>query len=94
MQFVLEPFYKIISVSISEEKEKLEPILKKNKILLKNSDYNLDIKPLIRLVLRKLLGDLSCLVDSLRKLPDAEAGTRTKVAITYPGDRQLNCNAK
>lgn len=71
MQFILEPFYKIISVSISEEKSELEPILKKNGIVLKNADFNLDIKPLIRLVLRKLLGDLSCLVDSLAKLPSA-----------------------
>jgi U5 small nuclear ribonucleoprotein component len=71
VQFILEPFYKIISVSISEEKSELEPILKKNGIVLKNADFNLDIKPLIRLVLRKLLGDLSCLVDSLAKLPSA-----------------------
>lgn len=65
VQFILEPFYKIISVSISEEKSGLEPVLRKNGIVLKNSDYNLDIKPLIRLILRKLLGDLSGLVDAL-----------------------------
>ena len=52
-------------MSISEEKAELEPILKKNQIYLKNGDFNLDIKPLIKLILRKLLGNLSCLVDSL-----------------------------
>ena len=54
--FILEPFYKIISVTISEEKAELDPILKKNQVYLKNADFNLDIKPLVKLILRKLLG--------------------------------------
>jgi len=76
---VLEPFYKIISVSISEEKAELEPILKKNQIYLKKQDLSLDIKPLIKLVLRKLFGNLACLVDSLATMPSAVDGTKTKV---------------
>ena len=65
MYFVLEPWYKIITISISEEKTQLAPILAKQGVVLQNTDYNLDIKPFIKLVLRKVLGDLSCLTDTL-----------------------------
>lgn len=65
MYFVLEPWYKIITISISEEKTQLAPILAKQGVVLQNKDYNLDIKPFIKLVLRKVLGDLSCLTDTL-----------------------------
>ena len=63
--FILEPFYKLITVSISEERQELEPLLKKQQVVLKSVDYNLDIKPLIKLILRKLFGDLGCVVDYL-----------------------------
>lgn len=75
VHFILEPFYKIISVAISEEKAELEPILKKEGIVLKNKEFDLDIKPLLKLVLGKFLGDLSCLVDCLTLLPNSAKGT-------------------
>jgi U5 small nuclear ribonucleoprotein component len=86
VQFILEPFYKLISVSISEEKIELERILKKEQIVLKKAEFDLDIKPLIKLIFSKFLGDLSCLVDCLAALPNAKIGTLNKVKLTYPGD--------
>ena len=64
VHFVLEPFYKVVAVSIAEEREQLEPVLKRIGVTLEKKEFSLDIKPLVRLVLRKLLGDLSCLVDA------------------------------
>jgi len=49
--------------------------LKKEGISLKNKEFNLDIKPLLKLVLGKFLGDLSCLVDCMALLPNAVKGT-------------------
>ena len=65
MHWVLEPFYKVVAVSISEEREELEPVLTRLGVFLKKKEFTLDIKPLVKLVLRNLLGDLSCLVDSM-----------------------------
>lgn len=62
--FILEPFYKIVSLTLSNEKPELMPIMKKLGIFLNKKDYLLDIKPLLRLVLSKIFGNVSCLVDS------------------------------
>ena len=51
MHWVLEPFYKVVAVSISEEREELEPVLTRLGVYLKKKDYSLDIKPLVKLVL-------------------------------------------
>lgn len=44
----------------------------------------MDIKPLVRLVLRNLLGDLSCLVDAMvSSIPNAKENTKLKVGALY-----------
>jgi U5 small nuclear ribonucleoprotein component len=86
VHFILEPFYKVISVTISEEKKELQPVLVSNKVHLKPAEYNLDIKPLLKLVLSRMLGDIGVLADAIAQLPSALEGTETKVALTCPGD--------
>jgi len=84
VHFILEPFYKVVAVSISEEREELEPVLTRLGVFLKKKDYSLDIKPLVRLVLRNLLGDLSCLVDAMvSSFPTAKDNTKNKVDTLY-----------
>ena len=39
VHFVLEPFYKVIAVSMSEERPELEPILSRLGVYLKRKDY-------------------------------------------------------
>lgn len=41
------------------------PILKKLGLYLNKKDYQLDIKPLLKLVMSKVFGDVSCLVDAI-----------------------------
>jgi U5 small nuclear ribonucleoprotein component len=65
VHFVLEPFYKIVSSTISNEKNELLAIMKKLGIFLHKKDYSLDIKPLLKLVLSKVFGSVSCLVDGM-----------------------------
>ena len=65
VHFILEPFYKIVSSTISNEKAELLPIIKKLGLLLHKKDYGLDIKPLLKLVLSKFFGSVSCLIDAM-----------------------------
>ena len=82
--FILEPFYKIVSATISNEKSELVPIVKKLGLFLQKKDYNLDIKPLLKLVLSKFFGSVSCLVDAMvDNFRHAQSGTRTKVENYY-----------
>lgn len=84
VHFVLEPFYKVISVVMSEERSELEPVLSRLGVYLKRKDFELDIKPLVKLVLKNLLGDMSCLVDSLvASIPHTKQHTAHKVATLY-----------
>lgn len=47
-------------------------------------DFNLDIKPLLRLVLTRFFGDTSCIVDQLvRNVRHAQDGTIQKVRNFY-----------
>lgn len=47
-------------------------------------EFQLDIKPFVKLVLSKFLGDTRSLVDALVGcLPDAREGTKVKVASCY-----------
>lgn len=47
-------------------------------------DFNLDIKPLLRLVLTRFFGDTSCIVDSLvANVRHSQDGTKAKVANYY-----------
>ena len=103
MHFILEPFYKIVSSTISNEKAELLPIIKKLGIYLHKKDFSLDIKPLLKLVLVKTFGSVSCLVDSMvEHFPNAQEGTKRLVSHYYRNssddqvipERLSKCDAK
>ena len=74
----------MIAVSISEERPELEPIISRLGVYLKRKDFEMDIKPLVKLVLRNLLGDMSCFTDLLvANLPHSRASTAGKVQRMY-----------
>jgi U5 small nuclear ribonucleoprotein component len=82
VEFILEPLYKIMGYSVSEDKENLEPILAKIGIFLKNSDYKLDPKPLLKLICNKFYGHVHSLVDLLaEKVVNTEEGAKIKVIL-------------
>eukprot|EP00347_Sterkiella_histriomuscorum_P000437 403375864 len=84
IHFILEPFYKLVSHVLSNERNELMPIMKKLGIFLKKKDYQLDIKPLLKLVLTKFFGNTSCLVDSMSEsFVNALEGTKIKVNNYY-----------
>lgn len=57
VHFILEPFYKLFTATISNEKIELAPILKRLGLYLHKKDFLLDIKPLLKLILSKFFGD-------------------------------------
>ena len=80
VEFILEPLYKIMGYTVSEDKDSLEVILAKIGISLKNSEYKLDPKPLLKLVCNKFYGQVHSLVDMItEKVVNTEEGAKIKV---------------
>jgi U5 small nuclear ribonucleoprotein component len=74
----------MFSATLSNEKKELQPVLKKLGIYLNKKDYLLDIKPLLKLVLSRFFGNVSCLVDSMvQHVRNSQEGTKVKVENNY-----------
>jgi U5 small nuclear ribonucleoprotein component len=63
VHFILEPFYKMISLTLTQDKEEMTRLLKyelgglqKN---FKATDFEMDIKPLLKLVMSNIFGNSS-----------------------------------
>ncbi|MDR3736747.1 MAG: 116 kDa U5 small nuclear ribonucleoprotein component [Acidobacteriaceae bacterium] len=86
VEFILEPFYKIVGQAISEEKKDLEQTLSKVGLYLKKKEYKLDTKQLLRIIVQKMYGSTSCIVDAVAAfVPSARAGNVTKFKRNYTG---------
>ena len=86
VEFILEPFYKVVAQTISEEKAVLEKTLGKLQIYLNKKEYKLNTKQLLRIVLQKVFGDTSCIVDAVsRYVPTARVGNALKIKRNYVG---------
>lgn len=87
VHFILEPFYKLVGYTISEEKERLQQLLSKMKIYLKKKEFNLDVKPLLKTVLSRRFGRLDCLMDAIVDyIPSAKDNNVKKMKMHYLGD--------
>lgn len=95
VHFILEPIYKIIGYSLSEDKEELEQILNQVNIVLKDKDYKMDPKPLLKLICSKFLGHYSVLVDvAVQKVVNSQEGSQIKIKNLYKGNRNTNIYSK
>lgn len=91
VEFILEPMYKLIGYTVSEEKENLEKILSQLGIYIRSSDYKMDPKPLLKLICRKFYGHFSALVDVLvEKVVNARQGSMIKINNNYSGDKNTD----
>jgi U5 small nuclear ribonucleoprotein component len=101
IEFILDPMYKIIGYTISEEKSRLESILGSLGIFIRNSEYKLDPKPLLKLVCSKFFGHVSALIDIIvENVVNSKEGGKIKIEQNYLGDRtgdvytkMLNCSS-
>lgn len=103
VQFILEPLYKIYSQVVGEDYNSLQITLNELGIKLKKEEYNnLDVKPLLQLVLTQFFGKSNGFVDMcVRKIPSPLEATKKKVEINYTGPltstishAMSNCDSK
>jgi U5 small nuclear ribonucleoprotein component len=87
VEFILEPMYKLMGYTISEEKENLENLLAQLNITIKLSDYKMDPKPLLKLVCSKFYGHYSSMIDVILSIVvDSNKGSAIKIRNNYKGD--------
>lgn len=84
--FILEPLYKLYTQVLGEEPANLRKTLKSLNIHLKSSAYQLDVKPLLKLVLNHFFGDATGFADMCAgHIPNPVAAAQKKVESTYTG---------
>jgi 116 kDa U5 small nuclear ribonucleoprotein component len=101
VQFILEPLYKIYTQVLSSDTDKLRKTLASLGIHLKPAAYKIDVRPLLKLVLKHFSGDSAGLVDLIvNHIPSPKEGAQKKVDRIWTGpkegtlyDSMRNCNA-
>ncbi|MCO5613945.1 hypothetical protein L7F22_068225 [Adiantum nelumboides] len=101
VQFILEPLYKIYTQVLSSDTDKLRKTLASLGIHLKPAAYKIDVRPLLKLVLKHFFGDSAGLVDLIvNHIPSPKEGAQKKVDRIWTGpkegtlyDSMRNCNA-
>jgi U5 small nuclear ribonucleoprotein component len=87
IHFILLPFYKLVGYTVSEEKERLSPLLSKMKIYLTKKEFRLDVNPLLKIILSKRFGRLEGLMDAIvNYIPSAKQNNPNKLRLHYNGD--------
>jgi U5 small nuclear ribonucleoprotein component len=86
VEFILEPFYKLVGQAISEKKVELEKTLKQLGIYLNKKDYKMNTRQLLRIIMQKIFGNTSCIVDAIISyIPSARVGNVMKIKRNYLG---------
>uniref|UniRef100_A0A6A7G5G1 110 kDa U5 small nuclear ribonucleoprotein component CLO-like isoform X2 n=2 Tax=Hirondellea gigas TaxID=1518452 RepID=A0A6A7G5G1_9CRUS len=92
VEFILEPLYKIYAHVVGTDAKQLEPLLDNIGVRLRKSDFLLDVKPLLRLILSKFFGHSSGFVDMIvEKIPSPKGGAAVKIEQTYTGEMSTPC---
>lgn len=86
VHFILEPLYKLYAQVIGEDTQALKETLRTLGIYLKNKDYGLNVKPLLRMVLAQFFGLSNAFVDMLAThVPSPAENAANKVERYYTG---------
>jgi len=86
IEFILEPMYKLFSQVIGDVDFTLVDTLKKLDITLTKSQLRLNIRPLLRLVGYRFLGNFNCLVDMLKHhVPSPNENSMNRCIRTFKG---------
>lgn len=101
IHFILEPLYKIFTHVLGQENAELKQTLKELGIHVRLSDFEMDVKPLLRHVLSQFFGDFGAFVDICTKqLPSPAERAVFNVRNYYRGpltgdavQSMIECNA-
>uniref|UniRef100_H2YSS3 116 kDa U5 small nuclear ribonucleoprotein component n=1 Tax=Ciona savignyi TaxID=51511 RepID=H2YSS3_CIOSA len=86
IEFILEPLYKIFSQVVGDADSTLTRALDELGIYLSKEESKLNIRPLLRLVCSRFMGDFSGFVDMcVEHIPSANQAAKNKVIHTYTG---------
>lgn len=89
VQFILEPLYKIYTQVLSSDTDSLRSTLASLQIHLKPAVFKIDVRPLLKLVLKQFFGDSGGLVDAIvNHVPSPLEGASTKIDHVWTGPRQ------
>lgn len=92
VQFILEPLYKIYSYTLGSEGKELKTMLDEIGVYLKKDQYNLDSRPMLKLICGQFFGDSSGFVEMcVRNFPSPVEAARAKVTHDYSGDLSTRC---
>lgn len=88
VQFILEPLYKIYTQVLSSDMDKLRTTLISLGIHLKPAVFKIDVRPLLRLVLKQFFGDSAGLVDVIvNHVPSPKEGAQAKIDHIWTGPK-------
>ncbi|KAL1926710.1 hypothetical protein VTP01DRAFT_5605 [Rhizomucor pusillus] len=86
VHFILEPLYKLYAQVIGEDTAELKKTLRSLGIYLKEKDYGLNVKPLLRMVLSQFFGPPSGFVDMVSQhIPSPAQNALAKIQQIYTG---------
>ncbi|KAI7879867.1 P-loop containing nucleoside triphosphate hydrolase protein [Lichtheimia hyalospora FSU 10163] len=102
VHFILEPLYKLYSQIISEDVSELKKTLRSLGIYLKEREYGLNVKPLLRVVLSQFFGPPVGFVDmAVEHIPSPAQNAEHKIGNIYTGpldtevgEAMKNCDAE
>jgi U5 small nuclear ribonucleoprotein component len=86
VHFILEPVYKLFSITLGESQEQIKQVLKELGVAVKKSELEMDVAPLLRLVMSRFFGTSVGLVDMITTLPHPLSNARNWIENYYTGD--------
>ncbi|KAJ3376061.1 U5 small nuclear ribonucleoprotein component [Allomyces arbusculus] len=87
VHFILEPLYKLFAVTLGESADHIKQVLTDLGIPIKKSELEMDVAPLLRLVMTRFFGTAAGFVDMVaRALPSPVVHAKTWVERHYTGD--------
>ncbi|CAI8001672.1 116 kDa U5 small nuclear ribonucleoprotein component, partial [Geodia barretti] len=92
LEFILQPLYKLVAQTVGDVDTTLPQVLDELGVNLSKTELQLNIRPLLRLVCQRFLGDFNCFVDMcVQHIPSPVDAAEVKVQSTYTGplDDQL-----
>ena len=94
VEYVLEPMYKIIGYSVSEEKPSLSVFLAEIGVYLPWHVYSMDTKDVLEKVLAILFGGSAAIIDSICEfVPNPLIGGLGKIGRYFTGDQPVTVSA-